>query len=239
LIEYKQLRKSNAFIDRRFGEEDEGMDPEERAILRFQKQRMREAAKFALPDDDGNNDDGALGGETLTHLGRDIADFDDGGKGGRGGWGSDDDDFGDGGRALEELHFGGGFIPRKSAPDGGEGDVDGRHRTKKEVMEEVVAKSKAYKALKYQQREEDEAAADALDAQFTELAGGLLARMIRPKGSRFDKTVSGTGVVTEEDRRFDALTKELVFEAKAKPGERTLTGETTGNWCLFFIVQLL
>lgn len=27
-----------------------------------------------------------------------------------------------------------------------------------------------------------------------------------------------------EDQAFDVLTRELVFEAKAKPGERTLTG---------------
>jgi hypothetical protein len=32
---------------------------------------------------------------------------------------------------------------------------------------------------------------------------------------------------SEGDRAFDVLTRELVFEAKAKPGERTLTG---GGW---------
>lgn len=31
---------------------------------------------------------------------------------------------------------------------------------------------------------------------------------------------------TQEDKAFDVLTRELVFEAKAKPGERTLTGGT-------------
>lgn len=29
---------------------------------------------------------------------------------------------------------------------------------------------------------------------------------------------------SEADKAFDVLTRELVFEAKAKPGERTLTG---------------
>lgn len=29
---------------------------------------------------------------------------------------------------------------------------------------------------------------------------------------------------TQDDKAFDLLTRELVFEAKAKPGERTLTG---------------
>lgn len=42
LVEYKQLRKANAFIDRRFGEEDESLTAEEKAIARFQKQRMKD-----------------------------------------------------------------------------------------------------------------------------------------------------------------------------------------------------
>ena len=32
---------------------------------------------------------------------------------------------------------------------------------------------------------------------------------------------------TQEDKAFDVLTRELVFEAKAQPGERTLTGART------------
>ena len=42
LVEYRQLRKANAFVDRRFGEEDESLTAEEKAIARFQKQRMKE-----------------------------------------------------------------------------------------------------------------------------------------------------------------------------------------------------
>ena len=43
LVEYRQLRKANAFVDRRFGEDNEGLSPEEKAIVRFQKQRMSQA----------------------------------------------------------------------------------------------------------------------------------------------------------------------------------------------------
>ncbi len=43
LVEYRQLRKANAFVDRRFGEDNEGLTPEEKAIVRFQKQRMSQA----------------------------------------------------------------------------------------------------------------------------------------------------------------------------------------------------
>ena len=42
LVEYKQLRKANAFVDRRFGEDDDTLTAEEKAIARFQKQRMKE-----------------------------------------------------------------------------------------------------------------------------------------------------------------------------------------------------
>jgi len=65
-----------------------------------------------------------------------------------------------------------------------------------------------------------------LDDAFEELArDGRLAGMLRPKGSRAD---AGPGVgagtaAAEDDRRFDALTRELLYEGKAQPGERTLS----------------
>lgn len=51
-MEYRQLRKANAFIDRRFGEDDESLTAEEKAIARFQKQRMKDVegvGRSALP----------------------------------------------------------------------------------------------------------------------------------------------------------------------------------------------
>ena len=48
LVEYRQLRKANAFVDRRFGEDNEGLTPEEKAIVRFQKQRMSQAGGWQL-----------------------------------------------------------------------------------------------------------------------------------------------------------------------------------------------
>jgi nucleolar protein 14 len=77
LVEYKQLRKSNAFIDRRFGEDDDSLTADERAILRFQKQRMREMAgsKFTLAEGDAQEDQ-------LTHLGQSLAELQGGGGGG-------------------------------------------------------------------------------------------------------------------------------------------------------------
>ena len=234
LVEYRQLRKSNAFVDRRFGEDDETLTPDERNLLRFQKQRQRELAgsKFALPDEDA----GGADEEPLTHLGRSLAELDDMHQG----WASDDDDAGFDKRMDEQmtrdLHFGGGFLPSKSsrevsgggAAEGDDGDEDPtRRKSKKEVMEEIIAKSKMHKAVKAQQKEEDVVALEKLDNAWAELTqGGALASLMRPKGMRGKAPAGGgDGGDDGEDRRFDVLTREFVFEAKAQPGERTLTAD--------------
>lgn len=40
LQEYKQRGKSNTFLDHRFGEKDETLTEDDRAILRFQRERQ-------------------------------------------------------------------------------------------------------------------------------------------------------------------------------------------------------
>ncbi|KAL4451742.1 hypothetical protein ABPG75_007404 [Micractinium tetrahymenae] len=226
LVEYKQLRKSNAFIDRRFGEDDESLTADEKALLRFQKQRLKEmaASKFALPDED----EGGAGGEQLTHLGRSLAELEDLQEG----WRSDDE--GDDALAddvVRNYHFGGGLFEKKQSGaaggEGGEGEEEGgeegrpHKKSKKEVMEEIIAKSKAFKAEKQRQREEDQDETAALDDQFRSLLGEkALLGLMRKKGEKRDNKAE-----TEEDKAFDVLTRELVFEAKAKPGERTLTAD--------------
>lgn len=50
-------------------------------------------------------------------------------------------------------------------------------------MEEIIAKSRMYRALKAQQREEDEAALEALNTQFKELVrGAALSKLVKPPG---------------------------------------------------------
>ena len=48
LQEYKQRGNKNVFVDRRFGEQDEGLGEEEKAIMRFQRERqVQHAAGYA------------------------------------------------------------------------------------------------------------------------------------------------------------------------------------------------
>ena len=98
-------------------------------------------------------------------------DFDDN-KNGR-----DDDDNTGGFRRKER---------KSTAEDGDDDDGDGdkngdedtgmeRRKTKKEVMDELIAKSKMYKAEKAKQRDDDEELLDKLDADFRVISqGGLL-----------------------------------------------------------------
>ncbi|KAL6784842.1 NOP14 [Auxenochlorella protothecoides x Auxenochlorella symbiontica] len=218
LVEYKQLRKSNAFIDRRFGEDDESLTADEKALLRFQKQRMQELAggKFALPDDTQEVE--------LTHLGRSLAESQGLGED----WQRDDEDDG-----LPDYdvsaHFGGGdgeggdlfqLKPRSESAEveGGDGDdAPAPRRSKAEVMEEVIAKSKAFRAAKQQQREEDVEEVEKLDSVFRELgAAGALSRLVRPKGAKG----SLAGLESREDVAFDIAARELVYEAKGGPADR-------------------
>lgn len=105
-------------------------------------------------------------------------------------------------------------------------------------MEEIIAKSKAFKAAKQMQREDDLAATEKLDAAFHDLMeGDALRRLVRPKGTKPLPTaaapVAGASAAdaaaaaadAAADKQYDVLRRELVFERKAVPGERTRTAE--------------
>ncbi|GFR42204.1 hypothetical protein Agub_g3095, partial [Astrephomene gubernaculifera] len=100
---------------------------------------------------------------------------------------------------------------------------DGKPKTRKQVMEEIIAKSRMYRALKAQQREEDEAALEAINAEFRELVrSAALARHIKPPGADKGLKVKADN---PDDAAYDVATRELAFEAKGAAGDRTLTPE--------------
>ncbi|KAK9825822.1 hypothetical protein WJX74_010755 [Apatococcus lobatus] len=224
LVEYRQMRSANAFVDRRFGEDDDTLSPEERALQRLQKQRTRQlsGSKFALGDEDAD------GEEELTHLGRSLAEADhyNDALAEEDGEDAEYDRLQD--SLLQDFNFGGGLLQRKQPGTGAAEDTPedapDQRRSKKEVMEEVMAKSKAFKAVKQQQREEDLTATDALDAQFQELLeAGNAGLQFKAPGSRQDRPAPGS--IEPQDAAYDRMRRELVFEAKAQGGERTKTAE--------------
>ena len=110
-------------MDRRFGEGDPTLTPEEKALQRFTLERQRKASKSSLYNL-GDDDDQGIGGEgeMLTHYGQSLADAP---------------------APLEDQQE---LFKRALARDVNDNEAEPtRKKSKAEVMEEVIAKSKAYK----------------------------------------------------------------------------------------------
>ena len=211
LKEYEASGKSNAFIDRRFGEDDASMTPEERAIGRLARTRLRQIKRGSGYNlNDGSDDDGPdyyddEGPITLTHGGKPIDEREEErrsahaiarGRSLRRNDDDSDDDMNMDAATTGALHFGGGddddaFEPTlkrgdHEAPAEADGDTndadDERRKTKKEVMDELIDKSKYHKAERAKQRERDEDLLDKLDDEFKEISGAGLFRAALSKG---------------------------------------------------------
>ena len=202
--ELNAIGRTNSFIDRRFGEHDAGIDAETRNLVRLQKERRRQLrtskkrGKYAL--DDPAPGDGGGDTETLTHFGRALSDVigvSSVPRPGPGGFGSDDEDEdGDGGRGADvtAAHFGGGdglpeWRGRSQRPawmaEGSPAALAAeaaRPRTYKEIMEEVISKSKAARAAAAEEKAAMEFRLQQLDGQVGQvlrLLGGKKGRAPR------------------------------------------------------------
>ncbi|KAH7491301.1 Nucleolar protein 14 [Phytophthora ramorum] len=216
--EFRARNKSNVFKDKRLGEQDPTLSMEDKMMARFQterKRKLRNASAFALHDSDSEQegDDDAL---FLTHQGSKITDDDydrlnvDGPL--------DEEDDSEEGRKMDrdivdKLHFGGG----KGDAAAPEKDEEGKRKTHKEVMQEVMMKAKLYKAERQKNKSSQEDATDKLDEGFADLLGLLDFRPTRANGKEV--------LPKQPMDDFDKLTREFAFEAKAKATERRMSPE--------------
>uniref|UniRef100_A0A8B9BMP1 NOP14 nucleolar protein n=1 Tax=Anser brachyrhynchus TaxID=132585 RepID=A0A8B9BMP1_9AVES len=203
LKEYKEKEKTNVFKDKRFGEYNTKISPEEKMIRRFTLERQQNYGKKNIYN---LNED-----EELTHYGQslaeiekinDIVDSD-----------SDTEERGTLSAELTAAHFGGGGgLLRKKASSGQE-DEEEKPKSRKELIEELIAKSKQEKQVRQSQRESALELTEKLDNDWKEIQT-LMARKT-PKSERKDK----------EPDEYDMIVRELGFEMKAKPSERMKTEE--------------
>ena len=203
--------KQNSFIDRRFGEDDPSVDVETRNLVRLQKERLRQLKaskkkrRFQLgADGDGGGSDDGGGRDVLTHFGRSLAE--DGLDGPYAGDGGDSDDSGsDAAREATAAHFGGGSGSRSgNAEDNSkmpawrgkaqvpawaaDGVAEERPRSYKEIMEEVIAKSKAARAERARDKIEQESMLERLDQQ-----ASAVAALLRSSGATVKQRDLATG----------------------------------------------
>ncbi|TFY55351.1 hypothetical protein EVJ58_g8307 [Rhodofomes roseus] len=226
LKELQEKNRAGGIVDRRFGENDPTMTPEERMLERFTRehQRTSKGAAFNLEDE----------GE-LTHYGQSLSKLDDFDNVGLG---LDDDEEEDGGQidrsTVHKAHFG-GFGDDGDNEEDNE-DEPARKKTKAEVMSEVIAKSKMHKIERQAQQEEDENLRHELDQELDSIRSLLFApepsasTSIAAVPSADDTTqpavsVPRTGREMDQDQEYDQYVRELVFEARAKPKDRTKSEE--------------
>ncbi|KAG1883030.1 nucleolar protein 14 [Suillus subluteus] len=217
LKEFQDRGRVGGVVDRRFGENDPSMSVEERMLERFTKERQR-ASKGTIFNLEGE--------EQLTHYGQSLSnldDFDDVGLP------MDEDEDDDQGQLDHDIvgraHFGG-------FGDKGEDETDhnsDRKKSKAEVMAELIAKSKEHKARRQLEKVQEENIRHQLDEDFDSLRSLLFA----PDAQITDSNVASLGgsgnqpdisaVDIDEQMDYDRQVRELAFDQRAKPKDRTKT----------------
>lgn len=195
--------RTSEFIDRRFGERNREISSEEKMLERFSRERIRSSKKksvFNLQEPVDTQDDYSHT-LTLTHRGKNIDDLDD--------FDSDPD--------ISDVESDGGLdrhVVRTGHFGGGNFDGDEK-RTKAEIMQEVIAKSKMHKHERQRIKEENANLCDDLDADFKSLRGAL-----EPRDYERDREVSQNSLAKDD---YDEAMRMMTFDRRAQPTDRTKT----------------
>jgi nucleolar protein 14 len=225
LVDLQNRNKAGGIVDNRIGEDDPLMTEEEKALKRFARERKRKGKVFDL--EGGDEDE-----EMLTHGGRAI-DFDN------------VDDF-DEGSLDEESDEDDERMARKrrlaellGEQANGEDEENQRKKSRTEIMEEVMKKSKLFKYERQAAKEEDYDARHELDKELPDIreALGAFAMAIERKNQAPVKPVGKVPVIhpdrmnlmngTAEPKKddYDIDLKKLATDGRAKPADRTKTEE--------------
>jgi nucleolar protein 14 len=201
--ELQNRDKSNSFLDKRLGETDGSLDPADKSLARFKAERMsqmlakRKSNRFNLGDDADE--------VVLTHKGRTLG---------------DDVQLSDSGFSSDEdaatakqnhdmtanFNFGGSGVD----------DGDRAKRSKKEIMEEVIAKSKAHKLERQREKQNADELLDTIDYKFQDVTE-FLSKRSREEKARED--------AENNQDEFNVVANELRYEARMQAADRLMSEE--------------
>lgn len=198
LQEYKLKNKNNLFLDKRIGEKNLFINEEEKALARFAAERMKAHKKQSIYN---LNDE-----EILTHKGQtleEIEKFDDP---------RSDDEYSDNenragkldDKFVSEAHFGGGILSKSESG-----------KSRKDIIDELIAESKKRKAEKQKIREQTIDLTEKLDSEWRDLL---------PIVSATNKDTEEEAIKTKADD-YDITVRELKFEAKGMPSDKLKSEE--------------
>lgn len=233
LKEYEQSGKSSVFVDKRIGERNDALGEFDKAVMRSQRQRqlkLGKKSKYNLSD--GEEDE--FGMPSIDPLsGRD--DFEDDMLSDNG---DNDDENENRSNGLKQLNS----HQIQNSDEGYlmEGE-ENKHKSKKEIMEEVILKSKYFKAQKAKEKEENEQLMEELDKSFSSLVQSkVLLSLTEPSKMNALNALVNKGIPNEHVKRddqnmekskqeqpdsYDKLVKEMALDMRARPSDRTKTAE--------------
>ncbi|TFK25980.1 nucleolar protein 14 [Coprinopsis marcescibilis] len=226
LKEWQEKGRAGGIIDRRFGENDASMGLEERMLERFTRERQRTstASTFNLEGED-----------ELTHYGQSLSarldDFDDIDL--RENSDEEDEFAGQLNREIvSHTHFG-GFDQGEDEASDSEGPP--KKKSKAEVMAEVMAKSKEHKLRRQMEKDREETIRTELDDQFSELRDLIFSAPPAPQPNPTTAENSSQPIEQDvdvaimapetQDLAYDQRVRELAFDKRSKPTDRTKTDE--------------
>lgn len=221
-------KKVNSFVDRRMGEYDPSVTPQEQAMARLVKERVRRSkrtTKYALSSEEAATEEESL---LLTHRGIAITD-----SNARDHVMLSDEE--EGGGDLEavdtELHFGGGGSIMKGAKTSQYGptstDLNSVYSQRKTELDDLIARRKVLKAEKLKSKEQQAEAFETMDESFKDLAQ-LLQFRDKKQERKERESLKAQGLLPKEDQDmqdWDKEMKEYLFERKVKATDRTKTPE--------------
>lgn len=238
LGEVEGRHKVGGIVDRRIGENDPGMAPEEKALQRFTREQERKAGggRKSMFDLEGEEEVEEL---ALTHLGQSLS------------LGKDDFDGEsvDGGSEDEDARPNNTYGKRKLGDeDEDEQDAEEgpeRKKSRAEVMKEVMLKSKAYKYERQQAKEDDEEVREKLDKGIGDLRATLLSLQTKleaaPKPPPAPVVSAGPSHIDpgraalmetglNPDKDYDLQIKKMAMDTRAKPTDRSRTDEEKAKY---------
>ncbi|KAL4951303.1 nucleolar protein 14 [Aspergillus filifer] len=228
LQEINQKNKVGGIMDRRFGENDPTMTPEERAAERFARasqKKLRKDSMFNLEEDDEEEFQLTHKGESLS-FGGGMDDFNED---------VDADDMSDSEMPRKRKRFLDEGEVDDMGSQGEEEEIPERKKSKHEVMQEVIAKSKFHKAQRQQAKEDDDDLREELDKGLPDLFDMLRGVKPPPKpeppkddlaGMNPDRAAILQGQSQGDmEKEYDQRLKQLTFDKRSAPTDRTKTAE--------------
>ncbi|QSZ31233.1 hypothetical protein DSL72_000796 [Monilinia vaccinii-corymbosi] len=229
LVEMQSRNRVGGIIDKRFGENDPSMAPEDKMLERFTQEKQwghKNSSAFDLEDDE-------IPGE-LTHMGQSLSldgptirdDFDD-----------DDLELSDADDHESDEERQARKRRRGSNSEGSDEEEEGtslpeRKKSKQEVMKELIAKSKMHKYERQAAKDDDEDLREELDKEMSGIHELLRGMAPKPPpappadvpGMNPERiALMNGGDRAKLEKEYDIRMRQMAQDKRSQPTERSKT----------------